>query len=193
MQVQGIRDILVQPLYDTMNLLAAGSVQLTFFQIPVGGVVPAGTTALGGGGAKTLSDTNMDLAGQLPAGFAFQLNGFRLAFTWNVPPPDVRIGINTAVFRFTVGQKDFLRVPARSLPSGNGPVVTGSPTLAATAVVATSGWPHMANNFGIKGKPLILQNTENFAAFLQWPAVQAISAATFITIYLDGYYGRPVQ
>lgn len=188
MQVKGITDLITQPLWDTMQLPMAGATTLTFFLVPIGGTV---TAALGGGTVKSLVDTNMDLAGQLAAGFAFQVNGFRMMFPWNVVSLDVGIAINAATFRFVVGQKDFLRLPARSLPSGSG-VWVPQPT--ANLIGATSGWPHLGNNYGIKGKPLILSATENFSASLNWfNGVQAISAATFVTIVLDGYLGRPVQ
>jgi hypothetical protein len=188
MQVKGLTDLITQPLWDTATAAAAGQTQLTYFSLPVG----QGTTAFVGAGAKTFADTNMDLAGQLPSGFAFQVNGFRLLFKWDVVIADLQLILNGATFRFVVGQKDFLRVPARSLPSGSGIYFQG--TTAATTIGATSGWPTLANNFGIKGKPLILNATENFAAFLVWQSgVQAISAIMPITVVLDGYLGRPVQ
>lgn len=184
-----LQDVIAQPLYDTVALPMAGATKLTFFTVPLG----QGTTSFGAG-AKHLGDTNMDLAGQLPAGFAFNVQGFRLAFPWNFPPPDLQIAINGAAFRFFVGAKEFLRVPARTIPSGNGPWVGGTQAAGATQVVATSGWPTMQNGFAIGKKSLYLNATENFSATLEWQGgVQAISAQTFITIYLDGYLGRPVQ
>lgn len=59
-----------QPLYDRLNYSVAGVTgNLRFFQAQLGQGV---TTAIAGaGGVKTLDDTNMELAGQLPAGRAF--------------------------------------------------------------------------------------------------------------------------
>lgn len=191
MRIKGITDSIAQPLYDTVALPAGGATKLTFFAVPLG----QGTTAFGTG-AKHLGDTNMDLAGQLPAGFAFQLNGFRLMFPWNVPAVDVLLGINGAAFRFFVGAKEFLRVPARTIPSGNGPFQTtnAGSTAAANVNSATSGWPSMQNSFGIGRKALFLGAAENFQVTLEWQGgVQAISAQTFVTVVLDGYLGRPVQ
>jgi hypothetical protein len=191
MQVRGLRDTIAQPLYDTVPLAAAGATKLTFFAVPLG----QGTTAFGTG-AKHLGDTNMDLAGQLAAGYAFQLQGFRFALPWNIPIADLILAFNGAVFRFFVGSKPFLQVPLRTVPSGNGAFVSTNAGSTATANVAsgTSGWPSMQNGFSIGRKPLILGATENFQVTLEWQGgVQAISAQTFITIYLDGYLGRPVQ
>jgi hypothetical protein len=191
MQVKGIRDSIAQPLYDTVPLPAAGATKLTFFALPLG----QGTTAFGTG-AKHLGDTNMDLAGQLASGFAFQLNGFRLMFPWNIPAADVLLAINGAAFRFFVGAKEFLRVPARTIPSGNGPFQTSNAgsTAATNVNSATSGWPSMQNAFAIGRKPLYMIATENFSVTIEWQGgVQAISAQTFLTVVLDGYLGRPVQ
>lgn len=188
MQYKGVTDYITQPLWDTMQIPMAGTSVLTFFTIPRGGTV---TAALGGGTIKSIVDTNMDLAGQLPGGFGFQVNGFRLRFNWNVVTADVIIAINASTFIFTVGQKDFLRLPACSLPSGSGVFVGGAGAITAGA---TSGWPTLANNFGIKGNPLVMGSTENFSATLNWSnGVQALSAAMFVQIILDGFLGRPVQ
>lgn len=190
-RVQGIYDNVAQPLYDTVALPAAGATKLTFFAVPLG----QGTTAFGAG-AKHLGDTNMTLASQLPAAFAFSLRGFRLAVPWNIPVADLILAFNGAVFRFFVGAKEFLTVPARTLPSGNGAFIStnAGSTAAANVATATSGWPSMQNGFAIGLKPLPLGPTENFFATLEWQGgVQAISAQTFVTIYLDGYLTRPAQ
>lgn len=63
--IQSIR----QPLYDRLIYPVAGQTQLRFFQLPQG----QGTTSSIGGAAatKTLDDTNMEAAGQLPSPKAF--------------------------------------------------------------------------------------------------------------------------
>jgi len=186
-----LQDVIAQPLYDTVTLPMAGATRLTFFSVPLG----QGATAFGAG-TKHLGDTNMELAGQLAAGFAFKLLGFRLAFPWNIPIADLVLGINGAAFRFFVAAKEFLRVPARTVPSGNAAFITtnAGSTAAANVASGTSGWPSMQNGFAVGRKPLDMGAGENFSVTLEWGGgVQAISAATFITIYLDGFMGRPVQ
>lgn len=201
MQVPGIQDWIQQPLYDTV-LVTSGTTLATFFQQPIGqGTEPF--NAVGVAGGKTLASTNMDLAGQLAAGFFFQLMGFRVAYPWNVTQADISAVLNAAVFTFTVGAKPFLQVPLRTLPSGNGPFGFYTQTAAATAAIATSGWPSMQNGFAIGRKPLTLKATENFKVTITWPASAGCPACTTtgfqvatslpITVYLDGYLGRPVQ
>jgi hypothetical protein len=63
--IQSIR----QPLYDRLVYPNAGVAQLRFFQLPQG---QGFSSAIGGTGAvKTLDDTNMEAAGQLPSPKAF--------------------------------------------------------------------------------------------------------------------------
>lgn len=67
--VEGIK----QSLYDRLTYAAAGQPSLDFFQVPQG--QGAGIA----GGVKTLEDTNMELAGNLPNPKAFLLQGIELA------------------------------------------------------------------------------------------------------------------
>jgi hypothetical protein len=189
MKVKGLIDTIAQPLYDTVVLPMAGATKLTFFALPLG----QGTTAFGTG-AKHLGDTNMDLAGQLPSGFAFQIQGFRLATPWNFLNIDAAVYINGAAFRFFVGAKEFLRVPARTIPAGNGSWISGTGVAAVGQTSFNSGWPSMQNGFSIGRKPVTLGPTENFSITLEWQGgVQALSALVPLTVYVDGYLGRPVQ
>lgn len=61
--VVGVTDVIWQPLYDHLAYPAAGVSSLEFFQVQRG---QGTTTAPNATGVKTLSDTNMTLAGQLP-------------------------------------------------------------------------------------------------------------------------------
>ena len=66
-------------LYDSIAYAAAGQTQLTFFALPVG----QGTGL--GGGTKTLSDTNMTIAGSLPANQEFLVQSIELMFNPTTP------------------------------------------------------------------------------------------------------------
>jgi hypothetical protein len=73
--LEGIR----QSLYDNQLYPTAGQNQLKFFTVPQGQGL---ATALGSvvGSAKTINDTNMDLAGQLPAGKGFCITSVEVPF-----------------------------------------------------------------------------------------------------------------
>jgi hypothetical protein len=202
MNIKGLTDQIAQPIYDSFNLVAA-TPSFNLFQTQVG----QGTGSFGTNGstnAKTYSDTNMDLPGQLPSGFAFQVRGFRVLFPWNVTVADTLIFMNGAFIEFTIGAKVFLRIPARTIPAGNGPFIStnAGSTAAANVAAATSGWPSLQNGFAIGGKPLYMAATENFKITWNYPgATPTITAQTLyqvtnsipITFMLDGYLGRPVQ
>jgi len=187
--VQEIRDVIAEPRYDTVSIPMAGSTLLTFFAVPLG----QGTTSFGTG-AKHPGDTNMELAGQLPNPYTFTVLGFRLMFPWNIIVGDLQVAINGAVFTLVIGAKTFLRVPARTIPAGNGPFMGGGITASGTSAVLTNGWPSMQNGFSIGKKPLVLSPTENFQITLTWPGgVQTLSAAVPATIFIDGLLRRGAQ
>lgn len=188
-------DVIVEPRYDTVLLpTAATPALLTFFAVPLGQA--GGVFIPAAAGAKTLADTNMDLAGQLPGGYNFKLLGFRVQYGWNMSTQDLQTVINGAVFSFVIASKPFLRVPLRNIPSGNGPVSTA-------AAVNSSGWQVLSNGYSIAKKPLDLLQTQNFQVTISWPggavapstvgATCQAAAGLPITVYLDGFLYRPVQ
>jgi hypothetical protein len=75
----GQPEVIRQRFYDHLIYGQAGTTQLNFFQTPVGQGV---TSALGAvaGTAKTLADTNMKLAGQLPALLNFVIQSIEVTF-----------------------------------------------------------------------------------------------------------------
>ncbi|MGH6629080.1 MAG: hypothetical protein ACREB3_05045 [Burkholderiales bacterium] len=75
----GQPEVIRQRLYDHLLYPTAGSTQLNFFQTPVGQGI---TTALGATAAasKSEADTNMRLAGQLPALLNFVMQSIEVTF-----------------------------------------------------------------------------------------------------------------
>lgn len=72
-------EVIKQTLYDFQLYATAGTAQMSFFQQPVGQGV---TSAPGGvvGTAKSVADTNMQLAGQLPSGVAYKIESIEVSF-----------------------------------------------------------------------------------------------------------------
>src|SRR5438445_12651868 len=68
-----------QSLYDSQAYAAAGSTTINFFQLPVG----QGTGF--GGAAKTLSDTNMQAPGSMPANQEFLIQSVEVNFFPTTP------------------------------------------------------------------------------------------------------------
>ncbi|NBS80103.1 hypothetical protein EBS57_10020, partial [bacterium] len=75
----GQSEVIRQRLYDYQLYATAGVTQLTFFQNPIGAGI---TSAIGGtvGSAKTIWDTNMQLAGTLPSGIAYMVESIEVLF-----------------------------------------------------------------------------------------------------------------
>jgi hypothetical protein len=192
-----ILDVIVEPRYDTNFIPTAGSQLITFFAVPIG----QGTSVWATASAKTLADTNMDLAGQLAAGYNFAILGFRLLPSFNMTIADATLSLNGAVFVFTIGSKDYLRVPARTIPAGAGQFIGGA------GATTTAGWglPTLRNSYVIGKQPLTLSQTQNFSAKLAWPGggqavtttmaggTTAGAAGLPITCCMDGFLSRLPQ
>jgi hypothetical protein len=128
-------EIIRNRLYDFLLYPAAGTTQLTFFSLPVGqGITSAqGATV---GSAKTLSDTNMQLGGQLPNGQMYVVESIEVLFlpgsvsTANTYTPaavyafaavaaaavgaavnDVNLILQTGQLDFNILNKNYLREP----------------------------------------------------------------------------------
>lgn len=204
-----IVDAIVNPIYDTNNIVAAGALTLNYFALPIG----QGQSAFAAAGiTKSLVDTNLQLSGQLSAGYNFDLLGFRIQPQFNIgniagmlPTNDPQTWSFGCLFTFSIGSKVYCQVPADTVPAGCG--VAGSQFGIATGVAVTGGSvtshgvPHISNAFMIGNKPLKLSQNMVFNATLTWPIVVANTSVTPtaaadgipVRVYLDGYLYRPVQ
>jgi len=191
-------DVIVEPRYDTQTILAAGALTLTYFVLPIG----QGATNFGAATVtKQLADTNMDSAGQLPAGYNFVILGFRAQPSYNMTAADARLWSSGGTFIFTIGSKPFLRVPLDTIPAGAGPAGMGGATADATSRMVAHGTPTLSNGFSIARKPLTLMQTQNFTVVLNWVTLSPVTstvpgqaaAGLPVRIYLDGYLKRYTQ
>jgi hypothetical protein len=205
-----IVDVIVEPRYDTNTILAAGALTLSYFTVPVG----QGLSAYAGAGvAKSYSDTNMDLAGQLPAGYNFKVLGFRIMPAFWVGSAlgaasiigqlwDSNTWSHGGLCTFTIGSKPFLRVPIDTIPAGMGSAGYGGSFTGQFTGAASHGVPQLSNAFTIGKQPLDLASTQNFNVTLSWPLVTANTSAFSghqpaaglpVRVFLDGYLYRLVQ
>jgi hypothetical protein len=204
-----IVDGVVNPLYDTNNIVAAGALTLNYFALPIG----QGQSAFAAAGiTKSLVDTNLQLSGQLSAGYNFDLLGFRIQPQFNIgniagmlPTNDPQTWSFGCLFTFSIGSKIYCQVPADTVPAGCGPV--GAQFGIATGVgvtggsVTAHGVPHISNAFMIGRNPQRLSQNMVFNATLTWPIVVANTSVTPtaaadgipVRVYLDGTLYRPVQ
>lgn len=203
-------DVIVEPRYDTNPILAAGALTLSYFTVPVG----QGLSCFAGAGvAKSYSDTNMELAGQLPAGYNFEVLGFRVMPAFIVGNAlgaamitgeitDANTWTWGGVFNFTIGSKSYCRVPLDTIPAGMGPVGYGTSFTGHFGGASAHGVPMLSNSFSISRQPLELAQTQNFNVQLTWPLVVANTTAFAnhqpaaglpIRVFMDGFLKRVLQ
>jgi hypothetical protein len=198
-------------LYDSNAYAAAGASSLSFFQVPQG----AGTGF--GGAAKTLSDTNMVLNGNLPSGNMFVVSTIEIEF--QPTTPTVAAGmpavfgaqlvatiINDAYIFWRSGnltlrilQKDYsqeaplMRFPSQadfSLQAALGDVSTTGASLQSRIAFASSYGPP----FTLSPNNLLIPETTNFKVTLAWPeGLQAITNPARVFVRLNGMQARQSQ
>lgn len=169
-----------QSLYDSVTYPAAGATSLRFFQLPIG---QAG---------KTLEDTNLQLAGQLPTNQLFLVEDVQLLFfpnfdegtpanqpaAYGTPQAaniinDVYEFAQAGALRFEIGSKDYLReAPLQVFPAKTKFHVEGALSDATTlsangqsriAFGYTCGVPYLLN------PPLLLIENQNFSVEILYP------------------------
>lgn len=197
-------------LYDSASYAAAGATQLNFFNTPVG----QGTGF--GGGAKTLSDTNMTLAGQMPANQEFLIQSIEILFDPTTPTVaagmpavfgaqlvatiinDAYIFWRAGNLNLVIGSKSYcqeaplMKFPPKAffeLHAALADVTTAGASFQSRIAFATSrGRPYLLK------APLRLVSNQNFGVSLNWPeGLQAITNPARITVTLDGVFYRRSQ
>lgn len=194
-----------QSLYDYQAYAAAGQSSLTFFALPIGQ------------SSKTLSDTNMTLAGQLPKNQEFLVQSIEIhvfpttpTVTAQMPAVfgaqaaqslvnDVYIIGRSGNLNFTIGSKPYLQ----EAPLGRFPPKThlsidaalSDATTAGAALQARTGIGYWVGRpYSLDAAKLLLPENQNFSVTLSWPeGVQAITNPARIGVVLDGVLYRRSQ
>lgn len=194
-----------QSLYDRVAYPAAGSTQLTFFATPVGG------------NGKTLSDTNMQLAGQLPTNQSFLVDCVEIMF-WPTTPTvtaqmpaafgagavsqivnDAYIFNRAGNLNFVIGSKSYLQeAPLGKFPSRTQYHIEAAAADATTAAAAQQTRIAFAAQVGrpydLKPMPVLLTSNQNFSVTLNWPeGLQAITNPASVFVHLYGTLLRRSQ
>ena len=209
----GEYEVIRGTLYDFTSYDPAGQTSLTFFQVPVGGLV--------GGAPKTLADTNMTASGQLPRPQKFLVHAVYLMFfpgtdpgqslltaTPLVPatPPnnwnDVYALAKGGWLDFFIGSKSYIQeAPLAKFP----PPVRLAGGFASTLQLQSTADPEsvaevMVDYATLSGKPfditpIFLEENQNFNVTLNWPAKVPMpsNVAARIGVVLDGYRYRQSQ
>lgn len=212
-------EIIRQSLYDTMIYPLAGIAALSFFQTPVG----QGLSASPGnaGAAKTIADTNMQLAGQLPAPQGFWVESIELnvepgssaaANTFAIQLPsaapaaaavtaqagehDVNRIYTTGSLTFTIGSKPYVQeAPLLRFPPKARPKLKAAlANNSATLVLNVKAKANAGGRPYYTDPGLPIMTSQNFVVTLAWPAVVALPTNNAsIRCILDGWLFRAVQ
>ena len=190
-----------QSLYDIQTYAQAGQTSLTFFQVPIGQ------------GGKTLADTNMELAGNLPNPKMQLVQSIEVLFYPSVAPSRGPIADEASIFlndvynvtksgwlELFIGSKSYLkeapigRFPPKTHLSGFAAIATsltaGAATQSRDTYAVASGRAYMVDPW------ILLKPTQNFNVSLNWPAAVALNAADTaarIGVVLDGILYRNSQ
>lgn len=178
--------------YDFTTYVAAGQTSLAFFQTP------------NGSGSKTLADTNMDLAGQIPKGQNFLVESICVEFfpadaitqtAISAYSDDVKAVAENGILKFLVGSKLY----KQEAPLGIFPQQYRQQGYAAVEDTNTTSLISVeySQNTGKEHKiiPVRLTSNQNFSVTLTWPAVIALpsSADGRIGVRLVGRLFRNAQ
>lgn len=210
-----------QPLYDTAVYATAGAVTIPFFSTPIG----QGSSAAPGnaGNVKTLADTNMTLAGQLPAGQNFFMESIEVDIqagssaatttTFALVNPlvfnaaassgtvmaavsDVAALYHTGFLSLNVGSKNYLT----DGPLSKFPPKTHLNVNAAVASTSATVGQTLVSLARAEGRPynvdpIRLENGQNFAVSANWPVAVATPSGfnASIRVELDGWLFRQSQ
>lgn len=197
-------EAITQTLYDYQAYPALGQTQLTFFAVPVGQ------------GGKTLEDTNMTLAGQLPANQQFLITSVEVLFFPTTPTVaagmpavygadavaaqinDSYVVARSGYLRMIIGSKDYLiEAPLGRFPGKTQYEITAA-AVASNAATGTATQSRIA--YGKSGgrpyalrAPLRLTENMNFSVSLNWAAAVGIANPGRIGVVLDGILYRKAQ
>ncbi len=199
-EYEGIR----QTFYDSTTYVLAGQTQLQFFQTPRGQ------------SSKTIADTNMTSAGQLPQPQHFLVESIEILLFPGVLPTTKATTIAETEFandmytveksgslNFFIGSKTYLEEaplgrfpPKTKMGSESAHAISELQAVAAdselqvsTDYAAWSGRPYYLD------PPVLLVPNQNFSVTLNWPAVVALpsGADAKVFVVLDGILYRQSQ
>lgn len=178
--IEGVGDLLTQPLYDELPVLAAGTTQLVYFSQPVG---QAG---------KTILNTNMQLAGQVQAGYKMNVLALAISFRLGTLRSNIVTCLDTAFGQFNIASKWWWQSPLRFLPGGVGLAYFSNEAAAAALQAASNGVADPRAIYTLR-QPIAITQTESFNFTVAYAAAVAPTVDTQMTVALHGELTRTVQ
>ena len=184
--IPGVKESIWQPLYDYQAVGPAAVANLSFFQVPIG---QAG---------KTLVDTNMELAGQIPTAQNFAITGVQVEFypgqtttsaTATAFTDDLYQFYRTGALILRIGSKEYIR-------QGN---LMKFPPVNKLSLATSVGNLALQTNYGAadgreyETEELLLTSNQNFSVTLQGLPALPSGVAGRVGVTLNGYLFRNAQ
>lgn len=191
-----------QPVYDRVNYPAAGSGELSFFSVPVGGSATLIRVGVAASINKTRRDTNLEQQGVIPTK-AFKIHGFSLAY---IPLQQAVAAANTisiadditrlahgGFMEFRIVDKPYLYLPLHKIPGGlrvSGGMAT---TITASSIISPGTGTGAPRDIYWIGVPLTLDPYQNFSVRFQFDGTVTVTQTFDLQLFLEGYMRRPGQ
>ena len=191
-----LRNILTQPLYDYQAYPTTGATSMKFFQVPIGQ------------SSKTEADTNMTVAGMLPAPQEFMVTGIEVRF---IPGTDLSTYAAAAVDEYVNDVQSVLNSGYLKFNVGTSNYVTDGPIGAFPCSFRLNGFAALASDAASTGTslstiayaaavgepyeivPVKIPKNQNFDVTLHWPTAVTVTTAGTIGVRLKGFLNRAVQ
>jgi len=192
-------EVVRQSLYDFQQYGTAGATQFTFFSIPIGQ------------SSKTKADTNMTIAGSLPAGQRFAAQSMEVYFFPGVNPSaaGAAAGIDnfvndtwnfwkaTAFLDFFIGSKSYItEAPVMRFPPSarlDGFAGMSDASTAGANLFARTSYASGAGRTYVIDPPVLLESTQNFNVTINYPTAVTVSANARVGVVIGGVLIRNSQ
>lgn len=176
--VRGYKDVITQPLYDTLDFANADVGDKVFFQNPIG---QAG---------KTLFETNLRSAGEIERGKLFWLYGFSLMFNTSlIQGADYEdlISNGKCYLTFTLLDKIYFECPLHFVPAFTGyyniDAITNTDTVT----------PFNQVKYLALGKVIRIQGKQSFNITVRIQSALTLTKTYSIGFYMHGKLARNIQ
>lgn len=180
---QAVLEPIVQPVYDSVELVAATpNGQFRLFTDPTG---------------KTAREIfpGITTGGSLPAPRMAVVYGIREHVDEDIAAAtqvvDLKNILYSSTLTFTVGIKDYAVAPSFWFPSGLG--ISGFQGAALATGSATNGVPAFHSHFSIAKRRIAIPPQQQFSALLNVAGSPALTENTEIWVFLDCEFGFEVQ
>lgn len=189
-------NLVIQPLWDTVQLGTAGNQPINLFSVPKGQ------------SGKTTVETNLVQSGGIPSPNQFYLRAFMIfpiprPFSVAVPAitdvTDLQQALDNTIFTFNVGTSGSKLVEAHLevFPCGmgvQGMVTTGGATSGNVSHIFGNGIRDLTNRFGLGDYAEQLNATESFSGTFTFPkGTLSLSNSISMRVNLAGIYGQSMR